>query len=185
MSLGTNTSIEYGSGSTEGANWVDDVTIAGLTVEEQTFFAVTSAVGFTALDASGIIGMAFSSIAQDNGTTFFENLMADGTVDANEFGVYFGRIASGTEEDSELTLGGRDSTKVTGDFVTVPVSSETYWQVALDKVTVNGRTGGVDTPGQAAIDTGTTLMVAPTTAAKQIMAKVPNALGFPLEGEVL
>lgn len=185
IALGTTTALEYGSGSTEGDNWIDDVTVAGLTSSNQTFFAATNAVGFTALDASGIIGMAFSSIAQDNGTTFFENLMADGTVDANEFGVYLGRIASGTEEDSELALGGRDSAKYTGDFVTVPVSSQTYWQVALDKVTVNGKSGGVSTPGQAAIDTGTTLMVAPTTAGKQIMAKVPNAYGFPLEGEVL
>lgn len=163
------------------------MTVAGLTSPNQTFFAATNAVGFIELDADGIIGMAFSSIAQDNGTTFFENLMADGSVDVNEFGVYLGRIASGTEDDSELTLGGRDSTKYTGtgDFVTVPVSSETYWQVALDKVTVNGKTGGINTPGQAAIDTGTTLVVAPTTAAKEIMAKIPNALGFPLEGELL
>lgn len=184
-SLGTNTTIQYGSGSTEGANWIDDVTVAGLTSPNQTFFAATNAVGFIELDADGIIGMAFSSIAQDNGTTFMENLIAQGSVPANEFSVYLGRVASGTEDDSELTLGGRDSTKYTGDFTTVPVSSETYWQVALDKVTVNGKTGGINTPGQAAIDTGTTLMVAPTTAAKEIMAKIPNALGFPLEGEVL
>lgn len=161
------------------------MTVAGLTSPNQTFFAATNAVGFIELDADGIIGMAFSSIAQDNGTTFMENLIAQGTVPANEFGVYLGRVASGTEDDSELTLGGRDSTKYTGDFTVVPVSSETYWQVALDKVTVNGKTGGINTPGQAAIDTGTTLMVAPTTAAKEIMAKIPNALGFPLEGEVL
>lgn len=184
-SLGTNTTIEYGSGSTEGANWIDDVTVAGLTSPNQTFFAATNAVGFIELDADGIIGMAFSSIAQDNGTTFMENLIAQGTVDANEFSFYLGRVASGTEDDSELTLGGRDSTKYTGDFVTVPVSSETYWQVALDRVTVNGKSGGINTPGQAAIDTGTTLFVAPTTAAKEIMAKIPNALGFPLEGEIL
>lgn len=159
--------------------------MGGLTSADQTFFAVTSAVGFIELDADGIMGMAFTSIAQDNGTTFMESLIADGLVDANEFGVYLGRVASGTEDDSELTLGGRDSTKYTGDFVTVPVSQQTYWQIALDKVTVNGKTGGVSTPGQAAIDTGTTLWVAPTTAAKEIIAKIPNALGFPLEGEVL
>ncbi|KAF3765714.1 acid protease [Cryphonectria parasitica EP155] len=184
-SLGTNTSIEYGSGSTEGANWVDDVTVAGLTSPNQTFFAVTSAYGFEAIDADGICGMAFSSIAQDNGTTFFENLIADGTVDAEEFGFYLGRIASGTEDDSEMALGGRDSTKYTGDFTTVPVTSETYWQVALDRVTVDGTTGGINTPGQAAIDTGTTTIVAPTTAAKEIMAKIPGTYGFPLEGEII
>lgn len=183
--LGTNTSIEYGSGSTEGANYIDDVTVAGLTSPNQTFFAVYSAYGFEEIDADGICGMAFTSIAQDNGTTFFENLIAEGAVDTNEFGVYLGRIASGTEDDSELALGGRDSAKYSGDFTTVPVSSETYWQVALDKVLVNGKTGGINTPGQAAIDTGTTTIVAPTTAAKEIMAKVPGAYGFPLEGEIL
>lgn len=183
--LGTNTSIQYGSGSTSGANFVDDVTVAGLTSSNQTLFSVTSAYGFREIDADGICGMAFSSIAQDGGTTFFESLMAAGTVDTNEFGFYMGRVASGTENDSEMTLGGRDSTKYTGDFTTVPVTSETYWQVALDKVTVNGKTGGVDTPGQAAIDTGTTVVLAPTAAAKEIMNKIPKTFSFSLEGEVI
>lgn len=183
--LGTNTSIEYGSGSTEGANYVDDVTVAGLNSTQQTLFAVTSAYGFEAIDADGICGMAFSSIAQDNGTTFFENLMAQGSVDTNEFGFYMGRVASGTEDDSEMALGGRDSAKYTGDFTTVPVTSETYWQVALDKVTVNSKTGGANTPGQAAIDTGTTTIVAPTTAAREIMAKIPHTYALHIEGEII
>lgn len=96
-----------------------------------------------------------------------------------------GRVASGTENDSEMTLGGRDSTKYTGDFTTVPVTQQTYWQVALDKVTVDGKSAGTDTPGQAAIDTGTTIVLAPTKAAKQIMNKIPNTFGFSLEGEKL
>lgn len=183
--LGTNTSITYGSGSTSGVNYADDVTVAGLTSPNQTLISVSTAVGFTELDADGIIGMAFTSIAQDKGTTFMENLIAQGSVTADEFGVYLGRIASGTEDDSELTLGGRDSTKYTGDFVTVPVSLQEYWQIALDRVTVDGKTGGLDTPGQAAIDTGTTVVLAPTTAAKEIMNKIPGTFSFKLEGEVI
>lgn len=96
-----------------------------------------------------------------------------------------GRVASGTENDSEMTLGGRDSAKYTGDFTTVPVTSQTYWQVALDRVTVDGELAGKDTPGQAAIDTGTTVVLAPTAAAREIMAKIPNTYGFSLEGEKL
>lgn len=161
------------------------MTVAGLTSANQTFFAVTSAYGFEAIDADGIIGMAFTSIAQDNGTTFFESLVAAGTVDTDEFGFYMGRVASGTEEDSELTLGGRDADKYTGDFVTVPVTSQTYWQVALDQVTVNGESAGDDTPGQAAIDTGTTAIVAPTAAAKEIFGQIPKTFGFTLEGEMI
>lgn len=107
-----------------------------------------------------------------------------------EFGVYLGRVASGTEDDSELTLGGRDSTKYLagddgGNFTTVPVTQQTYWQVALDRVTVDGASAGVSTPGQAAIDTGTTVVLAPTTAAREIMAKIPGTFGFSLEGEKL
>lgn len=60
--LGTNTSIQYGSGSTEGANYIDDVTVAGLTSPNQTFFAVTTAYGFEEIDADGICGMAFTSV---------------------------------------------------------------------------------------------------------------------------
>lgn len=60
--LGTNTSIQYGSGSTEGENYIDDVTVAGLTVPNQTFFSVTTAYGFGAIDADGICGMAFTSV---------------------------------------------------------------------------------------------------------------------------
>lgn len=96
-----------------------------------------------------------------------------------------GRVASGTENDSEMTLGGRDSTKYTGDFTTVPVTQQTYWQVALDDVTVDGASAGAATPGQAAIDTGTTIILAPTAAAKQIMAQIPKTFGFSLEGEKL
>lgn len=159
------------------------MTVAGLTSPNQTFFAVTGAYGFEAIDADGIIGMAFTSIAQDGGTTFFENLIADGTVETDEFGFYMGRVASGTELDSELTLGGADADKYTGDFVTVPVTSETYWQVALDDVTVNGKSVGDDAAGQAAIDTGTTAIVAPTAAAKEIMDAIPLTFGFTLSGE--
>lgn len=183
VDLGTTTSIQYGSGSTGGENFVDDVTVAGLTSSNQTLISVTTAAGFEEIDADGICGMAFSSIAQDNGTTFFESLVAAGTVDTDEFGFYLGRLASGTENDSELTLGGRDSTKYSGEFITVPVSSQTYWQVALDKVTVDGSSGGLNTKGQAAIDTGTTVVLAPTTAAKEIMNKIPSTFGISLEGE--
>lgn len=180
--LGTQTSIQYGSGATEGENFVDDFTIAGLTATNQTLISVTTASGFTQIDADGLAGMAFSKIAQDNGTTFFENLVAQGAVEADEFGFYLGRVSGGTEKDSELTLGGRDSTKYTGSFVTVPVSSQTYWQIDLDGVNVGGA-AVANTKGQAAIDTGTTILLAPTAAAAAVFAKISGSFGLTLEGQ--
>ncbi|KAI4597169.1 hypothetical protein LQW54_006612 [Pestalotiopsis sp. IQ-011] len=180
--LGTTTSIQYGSGATEGENYVDDFTIAGLTATNQTLISVTTASGFTQIDADGLAGMAFSTIAQDNGTTFFENLVAQGAVEADEFGFYLGRVSGGTQKDSELTLGGRDSAKFTGDFVTVPVSSQTYWQVDLDGVKVGGTTVA-NSAGQAAIDTGTTILLAPTAAAAAVFAEIKGSFGLTLEGQ--
>ncbi|KAK6078899.1 eukaryotic aspartyl protease [Seiridium cupressi] len=180
--LGTKTSIQYGSGATEGENYVDEFTIAGLTATNQTLISVTTASGFTQIDADGLAGMAFSTIAQDNGTTFFENLVAQGAVQADEFGFYLGRVSGGTQKDSELTLGGRDSTKYTGEFVTVPVSSQTYWQIDLDGVKVGGSTVA-NTQGQAAIDTGTTILLAPTAAAAAVFAQIKGSFGLTLEGQ--
>jgi hypothetical protein len=88
--LGTTTSIQYGSGATEGNNYADTFTIAGLSATNQTLISVTTATGFTTIDADGLAGMAFSTIAQDNGTTFFENLVAQGAVKTPEFGFYLG-----------------------------------------------------------------------------------------------
>lgn len=180
--LETQTSIQYGSGATEGENFVDDFIIAGLTATKQTLISVTTTSGFTQIDADGLAGMAFSTIAQDNGTAFFENLVAQGAVEADEFGFYLGRASGGTQKDSELTLGGRDATKFTGDFVTVPVSSQTYWQVDLDAVKVDGMTVA-NSKGQAAIDTGTTILLAPTAAAAAVFAEISGSFGLTLEGQ--
>ncbi|KAK9779842.1 putative Peptidase A1 domain-containing protein [Seiridium cardinale] len=178
--LGTKTSLQYVSGMTEGENYVDDFTIAGLTAINQTLISVTTAFGFNQSDADGVAGMAFSTIARNSGTTFFENLVAQSAVQADEFGFYLGRVSRGTQNDSELTLGGRDSTKYKGEFVTVPVSSRTHWQIALDGVKVGGTTVA-NTQGQAAIDTGTTLLLAPTAAAAAVFAQIKGSFGLTIK----
>lgn len=111
--------MDYVLGSVSGGKYVDDVTIAGLRSVNQTLISVTSATGFSHDDADGMCDMGLSARDQDNGTaTFFENLVASGAVAKDEFSFYLGRLASGTGNDSELTLGGRDSTRYTGPFIT-------------------------------------------------------------------
>lgn len=165
----------------DGSTYVDDVTIAGLKSVNQTIVSATKATGFSDFDADGIVGMDLSagSQAQGSGPTFFENLIASGAAKKDEFSFYLGRLASGTENDSELTLGGRDSTKHIGSFITVPVISENTWLVTLDDVKVSGRVAGQHTKGQAFIDTGTALLTAPHTAAMEIMSQIPRSLVIP------
>lgn len=179
--LQDNAHLRYLKGATTGALYVDDVTIAGLKSFDQTLLSVNSSTNFPNVTADGIVGMAFSTIAQTRAATFFENLIASGAVEEDEFSFYLGRAASGTANDSELTLGGRDSTKYYGYFHTVPVTSTNgHWQVALDYVEVHGLLAGQS--AQAVIDTGTSTILAPSAAAKEIMSRIPGSVSIPLPG---
>jgi hypothetical protein len=130
------------------------------------------------------MGMAFESIANSKQPPYFLTLINEGKVSNPEFSFYLGRGADGTGANSEMTLGGSDSSKYTGTVTTVPVTTQGYWQVAVDEVVVNGFVDPVDTlltKGQAAIDTGTTLVLAPLVAATSTFARVPGAIPVPLE----
>ena len=138
----------------------------------------------------GLMGMAFSTIASSRQPTYFENLMSQDIVTVPEFSFFLGRDSSGTASYSELYLGGRDRSRYTGIVTKVPVSVKGYWQVALDSVIVNGKPpllsgeGFNPTKGQAAIDTGTTLVLAPNAAATSIYGRIPGAYPVAIQGGI-
>lgn len=83
-----------------------------------------------------------------------------------------------------MTLGGRDTSKFTGTPTQIAVSTPGYWQIPLDGVKVGGVEDVVDQladAGQAAIDTGTTIVLAPLIAATTIFARIPGSIPLPLE----
>lgn len=166
--------ITYGSGAVAGTVGTDTVTVAGLTVPNQTLGVVNVVsyqfIGALGNPASGILGMAFSTIASDGASTVVENLMSAGKLASPSFGFFLGR---NKPTGSELTIGGVDSTKYTGSITYTPVTSKTYWQTHSDGIAVNGAivTAGFD----SAIDTGTTLIYVPTTVANALYAKIPGA----------
>lgn len=172
------TSVDYGSGYVEGDDYTDAVSVAGLTATDQGLISLTQASGFNTSSSDGLLGMGFTSLSASGFTTFFENLMSQDEVDAPEFSFYLGRAASGTEHQGSLCLGCRDTSKYTGSFTQVPVTVAAYWQIVLNAVFVNGASAGSHTQGQAIIDTGTTLVLAPPAAANAIFEQIPNA--FPL-----
>lgn len=179
----TNTTIEYVIGSARGANYIDTVTVAGLTARNQGLISITSATDFADPYYDGILGMAFGTIAKSKFTPFFENLMGQNQVKKREFSFYLGRAISNTGQNSQLTLGGRDTSKFTGGLTTVPVTVQRYWQIALDSVKMGGTI--IASSGQAIIDTGTTLLLAPPTAAASIFDQIPGTFSINLGPEGL
>ncbi|CAD6573198.1 MAG: hypothetical protein ASARMPRED_005930 [Alectoria sarmentosa] len=176
------TVVQYGSGYIEGDDYTDSISVAGLTATDQGLISLTQASGFNTSASDGLLGMGFTSIAASGFTTFFENLMIQQKVAAPEFSFYLGRAASGTANRGSLCLGCRDPSKYTGTFTQVPVTEAGYWQILLNTVTVNNIPAGPHTEGQAIIDTGTTLVLAPTAAAYAIFELIPNAFPIPSAG---
>ncbi|KAK5171894.1 uncharacterized protein LTR77_003531 [Saxophila tyrrhenica] len=166
---GNTTAVTYGSGMIMGENYFDSVDVAGLTAENTNVISLTSAQGFSTSKSAARMGMAFSTIARSKQPTWFENLITQKVISNPDFSFF---------------LGGRASDRFRGPVTKIPLSAETYWQVAVDTVLVNGKKAPAFDPtvGNAAIDTGTTLVIAPTLATASIYSRVPGAFPVPVSG---
>ncbi|XP_066499816.1 pepsin A-like [Hoplias malabaricus] len=159
-------SIQYGTGSMTGYLGYDNVQIGGITVKNQVFgLSKTEAPFLATIAADGILGLAYQSIASDNATPVFDNMMSQGLVAQDVFSVY---LSSNSEQGSVMLFGEIDDSLYTGDIYWIPLSSETYYQVTMDSVTINGQIVACAGGCQAIIDTGTSLIVGPTSGINKI-----------------
>ncbi|XP_044068239.1 pepsin A-like isoform X3 [Siniperca chuatsi] len=152
-------SIQYGTGSMTGYLAIDTVEVGGISVANQVFGISRTEAPFMAyMQADGILGLAFQTIASDNVVPVFDNMVKQGLVSQPLFSVYLS-----SEQGSEVVFGGIDSSHYTGQITWIPLSSATYWQIKMDSVTINGQTVACSGGCQAIIDTGTSLIVGPTS----------------------
>ncbi|CDQ86683.1 unnamed protein product [Oncorhynchus mykiss] len=105
-------------------------------------------------------GPGFPNLAASGATPVFDNMMSQGLVSQNLFSVY---LSGNSAEGSVVSFGNIESNYYTGQITWIPLSSETYWQINMDSVTINGNTVACSGGCQAIIDTGTSLIVGPTT----------------------
>ncbi|KAL2051199.1 hypothetical protein ABVK25_008446 [Lepraria finkii] len=77
-------------------------------------------------------------------------------------------------------MGGRDTSRYTGDVVTVPVVKQGYWSINVDSVEVGGADLGYLTGGGAIVDTGTGFIQAPLEVAAVVHSAIPSARALPL-----
>jgi len=109
----------------------------------------------------GICGMAFSALS--DGLPPPMGAIVKSGLSENVFAFYLGH-----EEAGELVIGGVDRSHYSGDFITVPLVSDSYWQVALTGIQVGSQ---AITPSvtSAIIDSGTSLLVGPTADVSPIL----------------
>lgn len=161
-----------------------------------------------------VCGVAnFVSLLEENDEPF-AGLAFDGVLglaptspDAKEFNVLkallgnrkggsavFGLYLAGTE--GELTFGGYRKERMAEELFWVPVTTFGAWQIQVDDITLDGKPANLCPQGgcEAAVDTGSSLVLAPGNMLARIMGKIDPGedcskklpkLGFMVKGHLL
>ncbi|KAJ3821751.1 acid protease [Lentinula raphanica] len=163
--------ILYGDHSTvKGPIFSDDVTIAGITVKNQTFSAVTKeSNAFENDPSSGIMGFGWPVISNLGTPPWFLNAVQQGVIKKREFGFYLS-----SKRGSEIYLGGTNPEHYEGSLEYHEVDSrEGFWKVKDGNIHLGDEAVLKNFP--TIIDSGTTLMYGPPAAVKEFYSKVEGA----------
>lgn len=172
---GTKFDIEYGSGPVSGYESQDLLNVGGLVIKDQIFAEVTDAAGLGGAyklgKFDGILGLAFPILSVNHVPTVFQNLVEEQIVSKGQFGFYLGNSRT---DFGELTLGGYDPLKFTGNLVWEKLRAATYWEINLQNTQVGGVSYIDSTVGaKAIVDSGTSLLTGPS----EVVAKIAKQIG--------
>ncbi|XP_006266266.2 embryonic pepsinogen-like [Alligator mississippiensis] len=175
-SAGTNISILYDTGSMDGVVGSDTVLVSSIIDTNQQLALSTSEPGdfFTYTSFDGVLGLAYPDAAVGGLTPVFDNMMNQNLVQQDVFSVYLSRNQTG----SVIILGGIDESYCTGPIQWIPVSYQSYWQISIDSIIVNGKVIACESGCQAIVDTGTSLLVGSSPDISSIQ-KVIGAIPVP------
>ncbi|KAJ7073635.1 aspartic peptidase A1 [Mycena amicta] len=160
---GSEFSIAYGKGSVEGFVSQDILRLGDLEVPDQDFAEVTKEPGIVFLFGKfdGILGLGYDTISVNHITPPFYKMLQAGLLEQPVFSF---RIGSSESDGGEATFGGIDHDAYVGELTYLPVRRKAFWEVELEKIVLGGEEAQLERTG-AVIDTGTSLIVLPSTIA--------------------
>ncbi|KAG8164250.1 hypothetical protein KVR01_006168 [Diaporthe batatas] len=170
--VGTEFTLNYGTGAVNGTLTEDTMSIASVKVTMAFGVANTTSDDFASFAFDGILGLSMNNGSSDN---FMGSVKEDKLLKSNVFSVALDRAEDGPNT-GQLTLGGTDPAKFTGDITYTAVNPEANgdWAIAMDgmgydsnKVNVTGRF--------AYIDTGTTYAFGPPDDVADLHKIIPGA----------
>ncbi|KAG1789277.1 acid protease [Suillus plorans] len=161
---GATFSVGYGDGSSvSGEEYTDTVTLnSDLVIDNQSIGVASQSSGMGSLE--GLIGLGPVDLTQGTVSNTYEvatvtdNLYKQRTISSEVLGVFFAP-ASSDDTSGELTFGGYDASKITGDVSYVPITTTSpaseYWgidqSIRYGSMPILDETAGI-------VDTGTTLI---------------------------
>jgi len=177
--------IAYGTGSCSGYIANDKICIGNICINNDFGVATDLASFFAKQPLDGILGLGFQKLAVDQVKPPVQAIIEQNKVANPWFTVWMTMTHAENETGGMITIGDYDKQHCSDQVDWVPLSSATYYQVALDGVKVGSTQGERElvlispedgTGAQAISDTGTSLIAGPTRDIQQIAEKLGGQL---------
>lgn len=167
--------VQFGSGIVRGVLGNDTLIMGGIKIPGQNFAEVTYESGsvFYYAKFSAIMGLGFNTLAHDDTVPVFDHIVESKFLEWNVFAFYY---SLNEDDESELMIGDVDHSKYHGHIHWVSVTEDPYyWTVLVTDVLFGYKSTGLCKGGcLAAMDTGTTLILAPSEAVDILYRKIEN-----------
>jgi hypothetical protein len=123
---------------------------------------------FSIVKFDGIIGMSFSHLSVNKKSNFLDMLLASGKITQRVFSFYFN---NDDNRLSQIHLGGINKEKFKGKIYFSDVISKNYWEIKIEKILYGPfeLESCQKTPCFAVVDTGTSMIAAPTPIIRELM----------------
>jgi hypothetical protein len=165
--------IKYGSGLVRGKVIQDDVTLGGIKLKKARFGEVGYEHGhaFRKGHFSGIVGLAFPSLAAANMYPLFDQVIDQKVLKTNEFAFY---LSNRIDNPSKLMLGDSAEGSWKGDLTSHDVIENNYWSVRMADVMVGDERLNICPQDgcKVAVDSGTSLVTGPSSHVSHLLRKL-------------
>lgn len=161
--IGDKVEVAFATGEVSGVISQDTVEIGGVRLKKQHFAEVTDENGevFEGCKFSGLLGLGFSKLSAEGTVNVFDSIVEEALLAWNVFSFYY---SLDPDDPSEVMIGDVDEKRFYGDLHWVALTADPwYWTIEVTDI----RLGDISLdacriPCKAAVDTGTSLLSAPS-----------------------
>lgn len=163
--------ITFGTGEMSGTYVRDNICVGNGDICSKANFVAASDESdepFSLVPFDGILGLSLPQMAEGDEFAIVDQMVMAGVLEQNLFAVFFGNEG----EQSEITFGSYKQELMESDIFWTPVTVPGYWQVKVDDITLGGKNQGIcvgERRCQVAVDTGTSLLAAPSDVVDQLV----------------
>jgi len=189
--------ITFGTGEMSGVYVRDNVCFGSVICAQGNLVAATeeSDEPFSLVPFDGILGLSLPQMAEGPSFSILDRMVQSGAFEQPLFSVFFGNEG----EQSEITFGKYEKSRMETALFWAPVTTPGYWQVEMEDITLGDQRLNLcsaDKHCQVAVDTGTSLLAGPSNVVDTLVDKLSVAddcsnikslpdIGFIVQGHIL